>query len=274
MRTYTHNLLTLLFASSTLFSGALASAEAPASGVALSDGDRAKSAMCTDGKSHYVIIAPNEHVSHQLYYGDGKKMSEVRSDTGGMTSGTDFLDPRFFNPTANDNFRGLDFRVISSVEYDADKKSCSLRCGERKQDLSIVPAGDAQKMMSSATFQKSPNTREPYAFARDDHGIYYYVDRGNTQETKNNFRVFVGKKGALKLQKMKDVASDSEGEVFSTATGDLRFVTSHDQRSYSWMQAGKAVKLVALQPRDNLNLIYTTLGVYTGQKLGTPCDDM
>lgn len=270
MRTYTHNVLALLFASSTLLSGLAAHADGPS----ISEADRKKSAVCTDGKSHYVIIAPNEHTSTQLYYGDGKNMSEVRSDTHGMTSGTDFLDPRFLNPTANDNFRGLDFRVISAVDYDAEKKSCSVRCGERKQDLTIVPAADAQKLMSSATYTKSVKTREPYAFARDTHGIYYYVDRGNAPETKANFRVYVGKKGALKLQKMKDVASDSEGEVFSTATGDLRFVTSHDQRSYSWMQGGKEVKLVALQPHENLNLIYTTLGVYTGQKLGTPCDDM
>ena len=29
-----------------------------------------------------------------------------------------------------------------------------------------------------------------------------------------------------------------------------------------------------VQQVDDMTLIYTTLGVYTGQKLGTPCDDL
>ena len=235
--------------------------------------DASKLAVCTDGKAHYVAVGPHEKYISQLYYGDGKIMSEVMIDPSGMLSGTDFLDPRFPNPTANDDFRGLDMRVYSSVDYDKEKKTCSLRCGDRTQALTVMGGPEAAKLMGGATFQKSPRVREPYALARDDRGTYYYVDRGLTAETKSNFRVFVGKKGALKLQKMKDVASDSEGEVFSTASGDLRFVTAHDKKEYTWLKGGKSVHLVALPPRENLTLIYTTLGVYTGQKLGTPCDD-
>jgi hypothetical protein len=236
---------------------------------------KAKMAVCTDGKSHYIAIGPHEQVNHQLYYGDGKNMSEVDSQGHGMLSGTDFLDPRFVAPTYNTNFRGLDMRVYSAVEYDADKKSCALRCGERKQTLTLMSADDTKKLVGSATFRKSPRTREPYALARDDRGTYYYVDRGATADTKNNFRVFVGKKGAMKLQKMKDVASDSEGEVYSTATGDLRLITSNsDKPEFTWMAAGKPTKLVVLPIRDNLNLVHTTLGVYTGERYGTPCDDL
>src|SRR5262249_11383404 len=128
--------------------------------------------------------------------------------------------------------------------------------------------------VSAMTFRKSARTREPYALARDDRGTYYYVDRGATPETKNNFRVYVGKKGGLKLQKMKDVASDSEGEVYSTATGDLRLITSRGAPESTWVQGGRPTKLVALPVPNNLTLIYTTLGVYTGQRLGTPCDDL
>ena len=86
--------------------------------------------------------------------------------------------------------------------------------------------------------------------------------------------MYVGKKGNLKLQKMKDVAADSEGEVYSTATGDLRLITSRQKPEFTWVQGEKEYKLVVLPVRQNLNLVYTTLGVYAGQRLGTPCDDM
>jgi hypothetical protein len=229
--------------------------------------------VCTDGKSHYIAIAPHERFIHQMYYGDGKNMSEVTIDPSGMLTGTDFFEPRFPNPTANDNFRGIDYRIYSSVDYDEAKHTCSLRCGDHNTPLTIMPAADGKKLAAAATFHKSPRTREPYALARDDRGTYYLVDHGNTPETKNNFRVYVGKKGSLKLQKMKDVASDSEGEVFSTASGDLRFVTSHEKNEYSWVQGEKHTNLIALPVRANMTLIYTTLGVYTGERLGNPCDD-
>jgi hypothetical protein len=233
---------------------------------------RASMSVCTDGKSHYIAIGPHEKFIHQMYYGDGKNMSEVAIDPSGMLTGTDFFEPRFPNPTANENFRGIDYRIYSSVEYDDAKHTCALRCGERTTPLTLLPADDGKKLTATATFHKSPRTREPYALARDDHGTYYLVDRGNTSETKNSFRVYVGKKGSLKLQKMKDVASDSDGEVFSTANGDLRFVTSQ-KNEYTWVQGEKHTHLLALPVRDNMTLIYTTLGVYTGERLGNPCDD-
>jgi hypothetical protein len=111
----------------------------------------------------------------------------------------------------------------------------------------------------------------PYALARDPKAIYYYVDRGATPATEKNFRLYRGPKGALKLQKMTDVASDSEGEIFATKTGSLRLIL--DKKQSSWIQ-GKTSENLTLVPVDqNYSLIYNDLGVYSGQKLGTPCDD-
>ena len=42
------------------------------------------------------------------------------------------------------------------------------------------------------------------------------------------YRVFVGKKGAMKQLPLTDVASDSAGDVFSTKTGDLRLVRNSE----------------------------------------------
>jgi hypothetical protein len=236
--------------------------------------DKAQMAVCTDGKSHYVVIGPHDKYIHQLYYGDGKSFSMIGPHPSGMITGGDFEDPRFFAPTHNESFRGIDWRVVSSVDWDRDNKTCSLRCGTRTTPLTVMPAADARKVLEAGTFRKAVWGRDPYALARDDRGTYYYVDRGNTDATRNDFRVYVGKKGALKLQKMKDVASDSEGEVYSTASGDLRLITSHQKPEFTWVEGGKEQKLVVLPVRQNLNLVYTTLGVYAGQRLGTPCDDI
>ncbi len=55
-----------------------------------------------------------------------------------------FFEPRFFNKQNNENFRGLDWRVFSHVDYDAEKKSCAVTCGDRTTDLKIVAADEAQ----------------------------------------------------------------------------------------------------------------------------------
>ena len=231
----------------------------------------AKTRVCTDGKSRYIAISPDPMVSYQLYYGDGKGMTIVTHDRNGIMSGLDFLDPRFQNPTANPDFRGLDWRNASAVEYDKDANTCALRCGDRKQQLTLMPKAAGQELMSKAKRLPNPRTREPYALARDDRGVYYYVDHGISDELRHSFQVWVGKKGELKLQKMKDIAADSEGEVFSTASGDLRFITGSSE--YTWVQGSQRSKLTKLPVDANLSLIYNTLGVYNGQRLGTPCDD-
>ena len=60
--------------------GAAFAGEAPPWGKAENLGERMtleKTAVCTDGKSHYVVVAPSEKQSTQLYYGDGKTFYRV-----------------------------------------------------------------------------------------------------------------------------------------------------------------------------------------------------
>ncbi len=85
-------------------------------------------------------------------------MSEVAIDPSGMLTGTDFFEPRFPNPTANENFRGIDYRIYSSVEYDDAKHTCALRCGERTTPLTLLPAEDGKKLTARPchTFPQEP----------------------------------------------------------------------------------------------------------------------
>lgn len=231
---------------------------------------RAQMILCTDGKSHYVAIAPKEPVARSLFYGNDKKLVQVRMPAGGVSGGW-FVDPRFYNKTLNDNFRGLDLRLFSAVEYDADKKTCEVRCGERTKALSIVPQDKAQALLGAATFLPNPRLHEPYALARDDRGTYFFVDRGATAQTEKKFRLFVGPRGNLQLQEMTNIVSDSEGDVFSTKTGSLRLILGKES---SWIEGEKTRKLTQVPVEKNLQVIYNDLGVYSGERLGTPCDDL
>ena len=99
------------------------------------------------------------------------------------------------------------------------------------------------------------------------------MERGFHPEDEKSFRVHVGPKGGLKLQQMKDIISDSEGQIFSTKKGELRLVVDKGQ-SPVWIEgAKKKVELRPVPVTENLPLIYNELGVYTGARLGNPCDD-
>jgi hypothetical protein len=230
--------------------------------------------VCTDGKGHYVVVAPQEDEKHdlQLYYGDGKQFVEVARPQG-FISATSFLEPRFFNKTANSSFRGMDMRVYSHVELDAKEKKCSLQCGEREIKLQVLAGDQARELLRKAAYAPNPQKYVPYALLRDSRGNYYFVDRGFQQSESNSFRVFIGPRGDLKPQKMTNVVSDSEGEIFSTKKGELRLVIDREKTPMWIENSKKSFELRVVPVSENLPLIYNDLGVYTGARLGTPCDD-
>jgi hypothetical protein len=242
-----------------------------------------KTAVCTDGKGHFVVVAPNEKQTTQLYYGDGKTFYRVPLPPW-VLSGESFFEPRFFAKTKNSDFRGLDMRMYASVDYDPKQAICSASCGERKTNLVIL--GDDEKkalLLGPATFEPPLATRVPHHLARDDRGRYFYVDKGNTSETERSFRLYVGPKGGMKLQRMTNAVADTEGEIFTTKSGSLRYVTDRSNPPI-WIEGKKKTILTVVpiegqdpktgEPVNNYPLIYNELGVYLGQRLGNPCDDL
>src|SRR5260370_661878 len=90
-------------------------AEEPPWGKGESAGEQTaleKTAVCTDGKSHYVVIAPHERQLRRLYYGDGKTLTSVPLPPWVLT-GENFFEPRFFAKGKNSSFRGLDMRSFA-----------------------------------------------------------------------------------------------------------------------------------------------------------------
>lgn len=201
-------------------------------------------------------------VDNPLYYGDGRTFYAQRIfgrsvGQSGEESLT-FWEPRVSSP--------------AQAQIEVDAQRYRLTCGDRKTELKLLSANEAATLLERALFVKPPWKRHAYALARDNNGRYYYVDRLREPEDNKNFRLFAGPKGNMKQLRMTNVVSDSEGDIFATKTGSLRLILNKGESL--WVQGKTKHKLISLPLDDNHILIYTDLGVYTGQPLGTPCDDL
>ena len=222
--------------------------------------------VVTDGKGHYIAVMPftigDGPDSGLMFYGDGKTFWAQRR-IGGGRNGDESFDSTFWEPRVESGYQ---------ASFGMRDKKWSVQCDERQTALTPLDKAEGQKLLAGAKFMAPRWKRRAYALARDNSGVYYYVDRVREPETSKDFRVFRGPKGALKEQKMINAVNDSEGDIFITKAGKLRLVL--DKHETTWLEGGKQVKLTALPVEDNHVMIYTDLGVYAGEKLGTPCDDL
>lgn len=246
----------------------IASAEVPTQAVDVS-AYRDKLTVLSDGKGHFIAVTPIGSDERAVFYGDGKVFYQQR--LVGMSRNGDKWDHVFIDPRLPVGGRdeGTGYLIF-------DGKQHRVECDKRVTNLNPVADAEAKTLLSSAQFQRSPRKFSPYALARDDRGTYYYVDRGNHPEDKQRFRVFAGQKGNLKQLQMKSIASDPSGDVFSTKTGTLRLVLNKEPQELKWIFGKKTAGLVRVPLDFNTMIasIYNEFGVYTGERLGTPCDDL
>lgn len=163
---------------------------------------------------------------------------------------------------------------LASLEHKKDG-SFHKSCGDKDDvGLTEVTGEKAHAVLDRTPFLSMGIVRVPHLLARDDSGVYYYVDRIAKVYGGKGYRVFVGRKGAMKQMPLVDVASDSAGEVFSTKSGDLRLVRNNqdDKEKMTWVKGGKRTELVFLDTDVNSVVIFKDLGLYGF--LGTLCDDV
>jgi hypothetical protein len=241
--------------------GAAAAAEEPVDVTEY----KAKLRVLTDGKGHYVTLMPftigDGPDTGYLFYGDGKAFYAQRR-FGGYRNGNEAFDTSFWEPR---------FKSANQASLGYKDKKWTVSCGDRTIDLTLVDKPEAERMLGEAKFYKPRWGRQAYALARDNSGTYYYVDRAR-DETAKDFRVFRGPKGAVKAVKMVNVVNDSDGDIFITKAGKLRLVL--DKKETAWLDGKRQTKLSNLDVLENRSLIYSELGVYAGERLGTPCDDL
>ncbi len=246
----------------------VAQAEAPGAAVDVS-AYRDKLTILTDGKGHFVAVTPMPADQRALFYGDGKTLFEV--PLVGASRNGEKWEHAFAEPRLTEGNRGEGSGYVGF-----DGQSYRVECGKRVTPLTPVASSEAKALVSAAKFVVSPRKFRPYALSRDDRGTYYYVDRGIREEDRARFRVFVGPKGNLKPQQMTNVVNDPSGDIFSTMTGTLRLVLNKEPQELKWLQGKKTQPLirVSLDINTMIASIYNEFGVYSGERLGTPCDDL
>src|SRR5690606_33895296 len=164
-----------------------------------------------------------------------------------------------------------DPRVNHRASVNQSKGAWTVQCGKRETALRPLADEEAKKLVARAAFRKHPWKHEAYALARDDRGIYYYVDRLRVEHGGKGFRLFVGPKGSMKATKLTNVVSDSESDIFATKTGELRLILF--KKAATWVSRKDRTELLNVPVLDNLPLVYSELGVYLGD-LHTPCDHL
>jgi hypothetical protein len=238
---------------------------------------RGELVVLSDDDGTVYIVRPRSDTasSGPVFVGDGKVFYEqyLRGSSRDGTQGTwgyTIWAPRV--PGYDD----------AGLHLDKDRKYW-LSCGiEKTVELRPYGKKEADRVLASAELRPRLFDRTPHLLARDDDGIYYYVDRDHDPRERSKtsvhekryqrgHRVFAGKKGAMKELPMTNVVADSAGEIYQTKRGDLRIVTSTD-RTATWVRGKKKTALTLLEPGDNRYLVYRELGVYGF--MGTACEDL
>lgn len=228
---------------------------------------RAKLVVLQDaaGGTYAVLNEPGLDTA-RIWYGTGKLLYEQRV-TGRSRDG-DTWSLNTWAPRLSDMHPAyLSYRADGTYEKNCDGKDDAV--------LSKLTGDKAAAVLEKVKLMTEANVYRPHLLARDDAGVYYYVDHLASSYGGKGFRVFVGKKGALKQLALVDIASDSAGEVFSTKTGDLRLVNTTDDATKSgttWVRGEKRTPLIKLDVDVNSPLIFSELGVY--KFTGTLCDNI
>jgi hypothetical protein len=201
-----------------------------------------------------------------LFYGDQKGLYQQRVIGYGVSGGK--IDWSVWAPRV---------RHMAQADLTQDDKGATLVCEMKEskyigKTLAVMPADQAKTFLEHVPLHPPLWQRQSHLLARDDNGVYYFVDQLREEYGGNGFRVFIGQKGAMKEMPMKNVVSDSAGEIFATTNGDLKLVTTSKQGHEAyWKKGGKKEDLTLLEPQENRYLIYSELGVYG--TLGAVCDE-
>lgn len=220
----------------------------------------------------------SDDVDQWVFYGDKKGVFQQTVIGSSSTNGGDYewdiWSPRVRNMQNANVKLGAGELAVTCERKDASYK---------KRLLTQLPAEQAKAFVKATPFYPKLWQRSAHFLARDDDGLYFYVDRWSDDHGGQGFRVFAGMKGAMKEMTMTNVVSDSAGEIFATKGGDLKVVTKTDGHADArtpddvsgytayWKKGGKKSDLTVLPLLPNRYLIYRELGIYG--RLGVVCDD-
>lgn len=232
----------------------------------LREEDLAKLSVWRDGDGRYVALDPND-LDELFFAGTARKLHRVVSIGGGVDGGAGKGSFRFWDPRA----------PRPGADFSWRPEGATLDCGSgREFPFRAVPAMEAKRLLARAEVLAPRWRRRPVLLARDDQGVYFFVDArrsaSGSPEAPPDYRLHVGKKGALALVDLEDVIADDAGFVFVTGGGRVVARKAGQKLAVEWATASARLGLTWLDPSEYGPLVYGALGVYAGQELGTPCD--
>ncbi len=250
-----------------LLSASFAVAQDAKAGAKGKDGDevidiksRAKDfRVLTSEAGQFYVVPTNWDMNELIFFGDGKTMYQQRMIGGGSQDGD--MDFSVWAPRAVGLQQG-------SIAVKKDGSGTAYCNSEHPTKLTPASPADATRVLAKAVFKAPLWKRQAKFLARDDNGVYFFVDV--LRDGGKGHRVYVGAKGQMKLMPMTTLVDDAAGQIYGTKRGELRIVANAGEKA-TWRKGKKTEQLVVLDPFDNRYLIYRELGIY-GQ-LGTICDD-
>ncbi|HUS67818.1 MAG TPA: hypothetical protein VMZ28_24955 [Kofleriaceae bacterium] len=226
---------------------------------------RDKMVVMHDGRGHYLAATKYGDI-YRTFYGDGKVFWQLRVRGGGSNQGEDTGDRSFWAANTVKFWGDLSFAG----------NQWKVQCDDRETPLVVLGEQETRGVLDNAVFKKSFWKRQAHALGRDSNGYYFYVDRlrpedpMNTADAPQGYRLFIGRKGRLKWQRLRDSDTDSKGFVLQTRRGALAI--DLEAKTATWSRGRKKTTLTFLPIEDNTLLVYRDFSLYG--KLGTPCDSM
>ncbi|HET9989687.1 MAG TPA: hypothetical protein VFQ65_14240 [Kofleriaceae bacterium] len=215
---------------------------------------------------YYVVPTLNaftfDEAGAWVFYGDGKTMYQQRIiGSGTAAKGYDWT---IWSPRV---------KTVQAAGLETKNDRLTVSCGVKDtRALTQLKADEAKVFFAKTTFYPPLWQRQTRFLARDDDGVYYFVDELRDEYGGQGYRVFVGQKGTMKEMGMTNVVEDSGGFIFATKGGSLKIISDKKLDTAYWVKGGKKLELTVLVPNDNRHLIYRDLGIYGS--IGTVCDDL
>lgn len=202
----------------------------------------------------YLVFEPMQKGMSPVYWGDDVTMRQLRVKDG--SSLVELSTPS--SPV---------FILQRPTHWDVACPGGALRFKELEKV-------EADKLLDNAAFGEPIWKRREVALARDNDGVYYYVDRASLHYGGKDYRVYRGLRGQMVQTKLYDIVDDAKGKVFSTDKGNLRLILTPQEKGEAfWLQGKKREALTVIGEFEPgyMRLIYRELGVYDGEELGLLC---
>ncbi|MBS2030498.1 MAG: hypothetical protein JST54_21530 [Deltaproteobacteria bacterium] len=227
-----------------------------------------KLVVATDKNGHYLAFVPFSGLEGPLFAGAPEAMHAQYLGGGGSSGNTEF-DVYFWEPRV---------RAPAESSFDFKNGAYTLTCGKKTIPFTALSAAEAKAFLKKASLMKPRWRRQGTVLGRDDDGSYYYVDSPRADDAPaDDVHLYIGKKGQVVPVKVTDVQRAGHTLMLESDAGSIKLTLGDDEEALktpgsikSAAGVSKPITPLALWP--NKGMIYTQLGAYAGQALGTACD--